>query len=566
MIDKQLFAFIKEKHYLIYQSLFLLLANLFCNLCITALSIYALYCFIHSLPSYALYAILGVCFFAFLKFKALKTQGEVSASLADYVTQKLRTQTYSHFLALKAKTPFSTQEMAQLSTEGIEQLRLYYSLYLSSFFYAILAPLLLFALFAFLDIKVALTYLLCIPLIPLSIIAISKWAKRIFHIYWNQYLSLGDYFLDSARGMKELKIFNYDAIKQEEMKEEAQKFRVVTMKVLVMQLASVTIMDLVAYLGAGAGIVLSLLAMREGMSVYVVLFMILVGAEFFLPMRALGSAFHIAMNGVSAGKKILTLLSLPLPPTSSIPLPSPLKSITCKNLSFSYESKEVLQDLSLTFGKGLYSIVGVSGSGKSTLSKLLVNFLSPTSGEILYNSTPLYSLNQESFYKKVAYLSNQSFLFSKSIKELFTFYNPSLSKEQMFELLEKVRLKDFITSNGGLDFTINPSSSNLSGGEKQRLLLALYLSKDYEVFIFDEITSNIDKESEEIILSLIQELSKDKIIILISHRLKNTLLSNHIYVISEKKLVQSGSPEELLNTQGEFQTLYLQQTQLEEAL
>lgn len=566
MIDKQLFAFIKEKHSLIYQSLFLLLGNLFCNLCITALSISTLYCLIHSLFLYAFLSILGVCIFAFGKFKALSLQGEVSASLADYVTQKLRFLTYSHFLALKAKTPFSIQEMAQLSTEGIEQLRLYYSLYLSSFFYAILAPLLLFVLFAFLDIKVALTYLLCIPLIPLSIIAISKWAKKIFHIYWNQYLSLGDYFLDSTRGMKELKIFNYDAIKQEEMRNEAQKFRVITMKVLVMQLASVTIMDLVAYLGAGAGIVFSLLAMREGMSVYIVLFMILVGAEFFLPMRALGSAFHIAMNGVSAGKKILTLLSLPLPQNSSTPLPSPIQSITCQNLSFSYEQKEVLQDINLTFKQGFYSIVGISGSGKSTLSKLLINFLTPSNGEILYNSTSLSHISQESFYEKVAYLSNQSFLFSKSIKELFAFYHPNITEEKIFELLSLVQLKDFITSNGGLDFTINPSSSNLSGGEKQRLLLALYLSKDYEVLIFDEITSNIDKESEEIILSLIQELSKSKIIILISHRLKNTLLSDHIYVLSERKLVQSGSPKELLNAQGEFQTLYSQQSQLEESL
>lgn len=566
MIDKELFAFIKEKHYLIYQSLFLLLGNLFCNLCITALSIVALYCFIHDLLSFALYSILGVCFFTFLKFQALKAQGEVSASLADYVTQKLRIQTYSHFLALRAKTPFSIQEMAQLSTEGIEQLRLYYSLYLSSFFYAILAPILLFILFAFLDLKVALTYLLCIPLIPLSIIAISKWAKKIFHIYWDQYLSLGDYFLDSARGMKELKIFNYDAIKQEEMKEEAQKFRVVTMRVLVMQLASVTIMDLVAYLGAGVGIVLSLLAMQEGMSVYIVLFMILVGAEFFLPMRSLGSAFHIAMNGVSAGKKILALLSLPLPPTSSTPLPSPIASISCKNLSFSYGQKEILQELNLTFKKGFYSIIGVSGSGKSTLSKLLINFLTPTSGEVFYNSTPLSLIKQETFYDKVAYLSNQSFLFSKSIKELFAFYNPTISTKKIYELLSLVQLDDFITSNGGLDFTINPSSSNLSGGEKQRLLLALYLSKEYEVFIFDEITSNIDKESEEIILSLLQELAKSKIIILISHRLKNALLCDFIYVIKDARMTESGTPQELLKAQGEFQTLYLQQKQLEENL
>lgn len=564
MLDRQLFAFIKEKQSLVFKSLFLLLANLFCNLSITALCIFSLYCFIHSLPLYALLSLLVVCFFVYLKSISLSLQGEASATLADYVTQKLRLQSYTHFLSLRAKTPLSIQEMAQLSTEGIEQLRLYYSVYLSSFFYSLIAPMLLFVLFAFLDFKVALTYLLCIPLIPLSIIAISKWAKKIFHIYWGEYLSLGDYFLDSARGMKELKIFNYDEIKQKEMSHQAQRFREVTMKVLVMQLSSVTIMDLVAYLGAGIGIVLSLQAMREGLSVYVVLFMILVGAEFFLPMRQLGSAFHIAMNGVTAGKKILTLLSLPLPQTPTTPLPSPLTSITSQNLSFSYGDREILTNLNLTLHRGLYSIVGVSGSGKSTLSKLLTNSLTPTSGEILYNSTPLSQINPQSFYEKVAYLSNQSFLLSKSLRELFAFYNPSISEQRIYELLSLVRLKDFVLENNGLDFCINPSCSNLSGGEKQRLLLALYLSKDYEVYIFDEITSNIDRESEEIIINLIKNLSKDKIILLISHRLKNTLSSDCIFVIKDTNIIESGNAEELLRAKGEFFTLYNQQKQLEE--
>lgn len=564
MFDKQLFSFIKEKQDLVFKSLFLLLANLFCNLSITALCIYALYCFIHSLTFYALLSLLAVGLFAYLKFKSLTLQGEMSATLADYVVEKLRIKSYTHFLDLREKIPLSIQEMAQLSTEGIEQLRLYYSVYLSSFFYAIIAPLLLFILFSFLDFQVALTYLFCIPLIPLSIIAISKWAKKIFHIYWDQYLSLGDYFLDSTRGMKELKIFNYDEIKQKEMSSQAQKFREITMKVLVMQLSSVTIMDLVAYLGAGIGIVLSLQAMREGLDVYVVLFMILVGAEFFLPLRQLGSAFHIAMNGVTAGKKILTLLSLPTPQTPTTPLPSPITSITCKNLSFSYGDREILKNLNLTLSCGLYSIVGLSGSGKSTLSKLLTNSLTPTNGEILYNSTPLSQINPQSFYKKVAYLSNQSFLFSKSLKELFAFYNPNITEERIWELLSLVQLKDFALQNKGLDFCINPSCSNLSGGEKQRLLLALYLSNDYEVFVFDEITSNIDKESEEIIINLIKNLSKDKIILLISHRLKNTLSSDCIFVIKDGAITERGKAERLLGDRGEFFSLYNQQIQLEE--
>lgn len=564
MFDKQLFSFIKEKQDLVFKSLFLLLANLFCNLSITALCIYALYCFIHSLTLYALLCLLAIGLFAYLKFKSLALQGEMSATLADYVVEKLRIKSYTHFLDLRGKIPLSIQETAQLSTEGIEQLRLYYSVYLSSFFYAIIAPLLLFILFSFLDFQVALTYLFCIPLIPLSIIAISKWAKKIFHIYWDQYLSLGDCFLDSARGMKELKIFNYDEIKQKEMSSQAQRFREITMKVLVMQLSSVTIMDLVAYLGAGIGIVLSLQAMREGLDMYVVLFMILVGAEFFLPLRQLGSAFHIAMNGVTAGKKILTLLSLPTPQTPTTPLPSPITSITCKNLSFSYGDREILKNLNLTLSCGLYSIVGLSGSGKSTLSKLLTNSLIPTNGEILYNSTPLSQINPQSFYKKVAYLSNQSFLFSKSLKELFAFYNPNITEERIWELLSLVQLKDFVLQNKGLDFCINPSCSNLSGGEKQRLLLALYLSNDYEVFVFDEITSNIDKESEEIIINLIKNLSKDKIILLISHRLKNTLSSDYIFVIKDGAITERGKAERLLEDRGEFFALYNQQIQLEE--
>lgn len=564
MLDKELLAYIKEKKGYLFATVIINIFGLILNLGITSSLIYAIYAFINSLVTKGFIALGLTVLLAISKAITIIISTKLTTKLADYVVLKLREDTYTKFLALNTNIAFSVNEMAQLSTEGIEQLRLYYSLYLPSFFYAMIAPLLLFVLFSFIDVLVALVYLVCIPLIPLSIVLVSKWAKRIFNKYWDIYLGLGDSFLDNVKGMKELKIFQYDKKRVKEMQESSEEFRKITMKVLVMQLYSVSIMDLVAYGGAGIGIVLALISLQNGLSWYLALFIILVGAEFFLPLRRLGSAFHIAMNGATAGKKVMKLLKAEeqIRPEE---INGSLYSLSIKNLNFNYPDKPlILENINMEFNKGLYSIVGTSGSGKSTLAKIMANILNDYQGNVLFNAKwEAKEINLKGFYQKVAYVAASSYMMNKTIKEQFRFYNPNMTETRMWELLELVKMTETIKRNGGLDFLVKEGATNISGGEKQRLLIAYYLAKDYDFYIFDEATSNIDSESESIILAILENLSKNKIVINITHRLKNVLTSNYIYFLENSKIKEEGKVEELLTRPSTFRQIYQYQTNLE---
>lgn len=564
MLDKELLAYIKEKKGYLFATVIINIFGLILNLGITSSLIYAIYAFINSLATKGFIALGLAVLLAISKAITIIISTKLTTKLADYVVLKLREDTYTKFLALNTNIAFSVNEVAQLSTEGIEQLRLYYSLYLPSFFYAMIAPLLLFVLFSFIDVVVALIYLVCIPLIPLSIVLVSKWAKRIFNKYWDIYLGLGDSFLDNVKGMKELKIFQYDKKRVKEMQESSEEFRKITMKVLVMQLYSVSIMDLVAYGGAGIGIVLALISLQNGLSWYLALFIILVGAEFFLPLRRLGSAFHIAMNGATAGKKVMKLLKAEeqIRPEE---INGSLYSLSIKNLNFNYPDKPlILENINMEFNKGLYSIVGTSGSGKSTLAKIMANILNDYQGNVLFNAKwEAKEVSLKGFYQKVAYVAASSYMMNKTIKEQFRFYNPNMTETRMWELLELVKMTETIKRNGGLDFLVKEGATNISGGEKQRLLIAYYLAKDYDFYIFDEATSNIDSESESIILAILENLSKNKIVINITHRLKNVLTSNYIYFLENSKIKEEGKVEALLARPSTFRQIYQYQTNLE---
>lgn len=559
MLDKELLKYIKGKKKNIAIIVIFNVLGLFLSVAITASLIFAVKNFINRDMFKGIYLLLLTISCALLKVITAYVSSYSSNKLADYVVYKLRYDTYFKYLNLKGKTPFTTSEMAQLSTEGIEQLRLYYSVYIPSFFYAMIAPLLLFVMFMFIDVPVAIVYLVCVPLIPASIIMVSKWAKKIFNKYWDKYTALGDSFLDNTSGMKELKIFLYDKKRQEEMMEESEGFRKITMKVLTMQLASVTIMDLVAFGGAGIGIVLSLNAMLNGLDVYKTLFMVLIGAEFFLPMRALGSSFHVAMNGATAGKKVIKLLEQKEEKRINKELEN-ISNVSLEKVAFSYDQKNVLENINIKLDKGFYSIVGVSGSGKSTIAKLFINDIKANEGIVKINQTDINEVSLSSFYKKMCYVSNNTYLFHQSIKESFKFYNNSISEEKMKELLRIVKL-DYFTD---LDYVINDTSTNISGGEKQRLILAFYLANEYDFYIFDEATSNIDVDSEKIILDVIKEIAKEKIVLFISHRLKNVIDSKYIYYLQDGNIVEEGSGEYLLSTNSKFKQLYDYQSELEE--
>ena len=349
------------------------------------------------------------------------------------------------------------------------------------------------------------------------------------------------------------------------MNQTAEEFRQITMKVLTMQLASTTIMDLVAYGGAGLGIAFVVKDLSAGkISVATAIFLMLIAVDFFLPLRAFGSAFHIAMNGVSAGKKIQRLLETPDPVWGSRKVEE--TDITLENVTFSYDNeRQVLKDINMTFPKvGMSAIVGESGCGKSTIVRLIDGNSVPLNGQIRVGTTPLKELSRKDFYSHISVVSYNTYLFNDTVRNNFLLAAPDATEKQMEEALEKVNLWKFIQENGGLDKEIKEDASNISGGQKQRLALAVNLVADTDIYIFDEATSNIDVESEAIIMKNIKALSKKKSVIVISHRLENIVPADQIYFLAAGEVKEHGSHKELMAAGKGYAALYNRQKALEE--
>lgn len=476
--------------------------------------------------------------------------------------KNLREQVYQKILKLgvKSTNDMSMAGLTQVAMEGIEQLDLYYSMYIPQFFYAMIAPIILFVVCVGIEWKVALVLLCCVPLIPISIIGVSKYAKKIFAKYWGKYTSMGDHFLDSVQGLKDLKIFSADKMQHLKMNQTSEEFRKITMKVLVMQLASTTIMDFVAYGGAGLGIALTILSILSGgLSIHEGLFLILVAVDFFLPLRAFGSAFHIAMNGLSAGHKILALLETADPIWGSKEVSD--TSLKLNLVTLSYDgSRDVLKDVSMHIEKrGMYSLVGESGCGKTTIVNLLCGAITPNLGEVLVGNELLQNVSRESYYSKLAVVSYNTYIFNESIRNNFKLAKENVSDDEIHEALKKVNLDIF----DDLDDVISEDGSNISGGQKQRLALAINLVANKDIYIFDEATSNIDIESEAIIMNNIKALSKHKTVIVISHRLENVVASDVIYYMEDGSIKEVGNHQDLMKLKGGYEQLYTTQKLLE---
>ena len=466
---------------------------------------------------------------------------------------------------MRSTDGMSMAGLTQVSMEGIEQLDLYYSTYLPQFFFSMLAPIILFCICVGIDWRTSLVLLACVPLIPLSIVAVSKYAKKVFAKYWGKYTSMGDGFLDSVQGLKELKIFKADGARHKKMNKSAEEFRKITMKVLVMQLASTTIMDLVAYGGAGAGIALVVVGLVNGyLAPTSALFLVLVAVEFFLPLRSLGSAFHVAMNGASAGKKIISLLNTPDPVWGEDEVEGTelkLNGVTC-----SYDGKrEVLKNVSMTFPeRGMTAIVGESGCGKSTVVNMLIGAYRPKAGNVTVGGDPLENVSRKAYYSRLACVSYNTYIFNDSVRSNFELAKKNVSDDEIWTALKRVNLCEFIEENGGLDKVITEDAANVSGGQKQRLALAVNLVADKDIYIFDEATSNIDIESEGIIMDNIKSMSKSKSVIVISHRLANVVPADNIYYMEEGQVKESGSHAQLMRANGGYAQLYTAQKALEE--
>lgn len=565
MLDKELFKLLDKKSY-DAMTVALKVVSVFFNLGITACVCAALSFAANNADglNYVYVALVAAALVAG-RIATGMLAGRFQRGIGDSVKKDLRKKTYKKIcdMGIDCADDMNVAGLTQISLEGIEQLDLYYSSYLPQFFYAMIAPVLLFSVFVFIDWRTAAILLACVPLIPLSIIAVSKYAKKVFAKYWNKYISMGDGFLDSIQGMKELKIFEADGEYGERMNVKAEEFRKITMKVLVMQLASTTIMDLVAFGGAGAGIAVAVWGVAtRGLNPFLALFLILTAVEFFLPLRSLGSAFHVAMNGASAGKKIYALLNKPLPVWGKGKYDG--GEIRLDGVTFSYTpERKIIDKADMVFGKGMTAVVGESGSGKSTLAGLITGALRAQEGEVRAGGKLLHTIDRAQYYSKLAAVNYNTYIFNDSVLENFRIAKPDVSEKEVWSALEKVNLKTFVEENGGLGKIINEDGGNLSGGQKQRLALAINLVSDKDVYVFDEATSNIDADSEKIIVDNILALAKSKTVIMISHRLANVIKADKIYCLKDGRAAEEGTHDELLKIDGVYANLFNTQKRLE---
>ena len=485
------------------------------------------------------------------------------------VKRILREKIYDKMLKLGASysEQVSSSEVVQVSTEGVEQLETYFGKYLPQLFYSLIAPLTLFLILCRVSLKASVILLICVPLIPISIVVVQKIAKKLLNKYWSIYTGLGDSFLENLQGLTTLKIYQADQQKADEMDVESQNFRRITMKVLTMQLNSTSVMDIVAYGGAAIGMAVAVSEFLKGnISVSGTLCIVLLASEFFLPLRLLGSFFHIAMNGMAASDKIFKILDLPEPQAGEKTLPDRALDVTLKDVHFSYEEdREILKGINLNLPAGSFvSLVGESGCGKSTIAGILAAKNRGYNGEIIIGGVPLNEVNETNLMQRVVLVRHNSYLFKGTVEENLKMAKPDATKEEMEAVLQKVNLLGFLQTQDGLQTQLLEKASNLSGGQCQRLVIARALLRtDSAVYIFDEAASNIDVESEELIMNVIHELAKTKTVLLISHRLANVVKSDKIYFLKDGEIRESGKHDELMSQNGAYRHLYESQMALE---
>ncbi len=485
------------------------------------------------------------------------------------VKQVLREKIYGKMLRLGASysEQIPSSEVVQVSTEGVEQLETYFGKYLPQLFYSLVAPLTLFFVLCRISFRASGILLLCVPLIPVSIVVVQKLAKRLLNRYWSVYTGLGDSFLENLQGLTTLKIYQADRQKAEEMDAESQNFRRITMKVLSMQLNSTSVMDVIAYGGAAIGMAVAVSEFLKGETgISGTLCIILLASEFFLPLRLLGSFFHIAMNGMAASDRIFRILDLPEPQKGKCALPDEPWDISLKDVRFSYEKdREILAGVDLELPAGSFvSLVGESGCGKSTVAGILAGKNRGYSGEITIGGASLAQVCENEWMKQMAFVCHNSYLFKGTVEENLRMAKPDATEEEMKDVLQQVNLLGFLQTQEGLQTKLLERASNLSGGQRQRLAIARALLKEAKIYLFDEATSNIDVESEEKIMDVIRKIAETKTVLLISHRLANVVKSDRICFLKDGRITENGSHEELMQADGAYRQLYDRQMALEQ--
>ena len=524
--------------------------------------------FAGGLTSAMLWQNLALCLFTIpLRYAFTMMASSMSDCASKDVKRTLRSKIYEKLTRLGAgySETVATSEVVMLASEGVEQIDTYFAKYLPQLFYSLLAPVTLFVLLVGVHARSAIILLCCVPLIPMSIVAVQKFAKKLLDKYWGEYTTLGDSFLENIQGLTTLKIYQADGWKHEEMNRQAERFRKITMKVLTMQLNSVTLMDLMAYGGAGLGIISAVAAFAKGqITLTAALTIILLAADFFLPLRLLGSYFHIAMNGAASAEKIFKLLAAdePADGTQEVGEDTTLK---LDHVTFGYEKdRTILHDVSLTIPQGSFvSLVGESGCGKSTIAAILSGARTGYTGSVTLGGVPVKELKEESRLRTLTVVPHNAAIFKGTVGSNLRMAAPAANDAALWAALEEVNLADFCRSQQGLETPLHEGGSNLSGGQRQRLAMARALLHDSPIYLFDEATSNVDAESENDIMAAIRKLAGKKTVILISHRLANVVDSDCIYVMDGGRIAEQGRHEALLAEGGVYSRLYNAQKQLE---
>lgn len=494
----------------------------------------------------------------------IKIEASISYKASYRIKNNLRERLMKKVFSFKMEygSKISISEVINLGVEGIEQLNLFYSALLPQLLFSLIGPLILFCILSFLNFKIAIIMLLLIPLIPIAIMMVQKLAKKVVKTYWKSYTNLSEVFIDFLYGLTSLEVFNADEDYNDLLNEKAEDFRVKTMKLLMMQLNNITVLDLISYTGSALGIILSIYYYSKGqLSIFAAFSFILLSQEFFLPLRRLGALFHVAMNGITAANSLFEILEIESIEDFKNVLKDEKVDVEVKNLSFSYGEKEILKDLNMKIKSNkITAIVGESGCGKSTLAKLVGGFERNYNGEILYNG--LSEISNDSLNENIMLVDNNPYFFKESLRYNLKMANKNADDDKLIEVLEEVGLYSYFKNIGGLDSILESAGNNLSGGQKQRLAIGRALLKEPKILILDESISNIDKESEDLILDLIQKLKEKMTIILITHRLNTVLQADYIYYLDNKKVAEEGSFEEI--SKGElFSGIYRYQRELE---
>lgn len=494
----------------------------------------------------------------------IKIEAGISYKASYRIKNNLRERLMKKVFSFKMEygSKVSISEVINLGVEGIEQLNLFYSALLPQLLFALIGPVILFCILSFLNFKIAIIMLLLIPLIPIAIMMVQKLAKKVVKTYWKSYTNLSEVFIDFLYGLTSLEVFNADEDYNDLLNEKAEDFRVKTMKLLMMQLNNITVLDLISYAGSALGIILSIYYYSKGqLSIFAAFSFILLSQEFFLPLRRLGALFHVAMNGITAANSLFEILDLESIEDFKNLIQDEKVDVEVKNLNFSYGEKEILKDLNMKIKSNkITAIVGESGCGKSTLAKLVGGFERNYDGDILYNG--LSEISNDSLNENIMLVDNNPYFFKESLRYNLKMANKNADDDKLRQVLEEVGLYSYFKNIGGLDSILESAGNNLSGGQKQRLAIGRVLLKEPKILILDESISNIDKESEDLILNLIQKLKEKMTIILITHRLNTVLQADYIYYLDNKKVAEEGSFEEI--SKGElFSGIYKYQRELE---